>query len=61
MHFDIPKINMKKDPPDNIFYSVHIALLNIFPKGLCEFLTLFRINLYPTSAYTTLTYIQYDF
>ena len=22
----------KKDPPDNIFYSVHIALLNIFPK-----------------------------
>ena len=23
---------MKRDPPENIFYSVHIALLNIFPK-----------------------------
>ena len=23
---------MKKDPPDNILYSVHIALLSIFPK-----------------------------
>ena len=27
-----PKKNMKRDPPENIFYSVHIALLNIFPK-----------------------------
>ena len=26
------KKNMKRDPPENIFYSVHIALLNIFPK-----------------------------
>ena len=25
--------NMKMDPPDNIFYSVHITLLNIFPKS----------------------------
>ena len=27
-----PQKNMKKDPPDNISYSVHIAPLNIFPK-----------------------------
>ena len=26
-----PKKNMKRDPPENIFYSVRIALLNIFP------------------------------
>ena len=38
----LQKKDMKKAPPDNIFYSVHIALLNIFPKpGLCEFLALF--------------------
>ena len=31
-----PKRNMKRDPPEIIFYSVHIALLNIFPKqGAC--------------------------
>ena len=29
-HF--PQKNMEKDPPDNIFYSVHISPLNIFPK-----------------------------
>ena len=29
-HF--PPKNMEKDPPDNIFYSVHISLLNIFSK-----------------------------
>ena len=28
---------MKRDPPENIFYSVHIALLNIFSKpGLVQ-------------------------
>ena len=27
-----PKKNMKRDPPENIFNSVHIVLLNIFPN-----------------------------
>ena len=41
------KKNMKRDPPENIFYSVHIVLLNILPKpGLVRVsrLVLFKLT-----------------
>ena len=38
----LQKKDMKKAPPDNIFYFVHIALLNIYSsRGLCEFFAIF--------------------